>query len=182
MTLSPLLTGENLRLTALTRDDIPMITRWYQDADFMRLYDATPARPRDDGDIGRWLEREQKNKDVFLFAIRPISSDDLIGFIDLSGILWTQGTGWLGIAIGDPGQRGRGYGREAVTLMLDFAFRELNLHRVQLTVFAYNTAALALYEKLGFTREGIHREALHREGQRYDMILFGILRREWGGR
>jgi RimJ/RimL family protein N-acetyltransferase len=66
--------------------------------------------------------------------------------------------------------------------MLDFAFRELNLHRVQLTVFAYNTAALALYEKLGFTREGIHREALHREGQRYDMILFGILRREWGGR
>jgi RimJ/RimL family protein N-acetyltransferase len=66
-------------------------------------------------------------------------------------------------------------------LALDYAFSELNLHRVQLTVFAYNARAIALYEKLGFVREGVYREFLHRDGVRYDMYLYGLLRREWRG-
>jgi RimJ/RimL family protein N-acetyltransferase len=53
------------------------------------------------------------------------------------------------------------------------------LHRVFLTVFSYNTAAMALYEKLGFTHEGTHREHLQRDGQRFDMVLYGMLRRAW---
>jgi RimJ/RimL family protein N-acetyltransferase len=64
-------------------------------------------------------------------------------------------------------------------LALDFAFRELNLHRICLTVFSYNPAAIKLYESLGFTREGVYREHLQRDGQRHDMILYGLLRREW---
>ena len=67
-------------------------------------------------------------------------------------------------------------------LALKFAFDELNLHRVQLTVFAYNDRAIALYEKLGFQREGTFREFLHRDGARYDMYLYGLLRREWEAR
>jgi RimJ/RimL family protein N-acetyltransferase len=66
-----------------------------------------------------------------------------------------------------------------MALALDFAFRELNLHRVFLTVFSYNTAAMAMYEKLGFVHEGTHREHLQRDGQRFDMVLYGMLRREW---
>ena len=64
-------------------------------------------------------------------------------------------------------------------LLLDYAFGELNLHRFQLTVFAYNERASALYEKLGFVREGVFREFLLRDGTRYDMYLYGLLRREW---
>ena len=60
-----------------------------------------------------------------------------------------------------------------------FAFDELNLHRVQLTVFSYNERAIALYEKLGFQREGVYREHLQRDGRRYDMYLYGLLRHEW---
>jgi RimJ/RimL family protein N-acetyltransferase len=56
---------------------------------------------------------------------------------------------------------------------------ELNLHRVQLTVFSYNERAIALYEKLGFQREGVYREFIQRDGRRYDMYLYGLLRREW---
>ena len=55
----------------------------------------------------------------------------------------------------------------------------LNLHRVFLTVFSYNTAAIAMYEKLGFTREGAYREHLQRDGQRFDRVVYGILREEW---
>ncbi len=64
-------------------------------------------------------------------------------------------------------------------LALNFAFNELNLHRVCLTVFSYNETAVTLYESLGFRREGIYREHVERDGRRHDMILFGILRREW---
>jgi RimJ/RimL family protein N-acetyltransferase len=64
-------------------------------------------------------------------------------------------------------------------LLLQFAFGELNLRRVQLTVFSYNTAAIRLYEKLCFQREGTFREFLQRDGQLYDMYLYGLLRREW---
>jgi RimJ/RimL family protein N-acetyltransferase len=64
-------------------------------------------------------------------------------------------------------------------LLLHFAFGELNLRRVQLTVFSYNAAAIRLYEKLGFRREGAFREFVQRDGQLYDLYLYGLLRREW---
>ena len=88
----------------------------------------------------------------------------------------------VSIAIGEAKQWGKGYGYEAMQLVLRFAFDELNLHRVQLTVFCYNKRAIALYEKLGFQREGIHREHLQRDGRRYDMYLYGLLRSEWENR
>jgi RimJ/RimL family protein N-acetyltransferase len=117
----------------------------------------------------------------YLFAIRPLDADDLLGYVELDGILWAHQIGWLGIGIGEPGNWGRGYGYEALRLALDFAFHELNLYRVQLTVFEYNERAIALYEKLGFRREGVFREFVHRDGRRYDMLLYGLLRREWEG-
>ena len=85
----------------------------------------------------------------------------------------------VSIAIGEAKCRGKGYGYEVMQLVLRFAFDELNLHRIQLTVFSYNERAIALYEKLGFHREGVYREHLQRDGRRYDMYLYGLLRSEW---
>jgi RimJ/RimL family protein N-acetyltransferase len=68
-----------------------------------------------------------------------------------------------------------------MTLALDFAFKELNLHRIQLTVYSYNTRAIRMYEKLGFQLEGNYREYLLRDGQHYDMLLYGLLSHEWLG-
>jgi RimJ/RimL family protein N-acetyltransferase len=105
----------------------------------------------------------------------------MIGAIDLDSIHWNNGSAWLGIAIGDPVNRGLGYGSEAMHMVLRFAFDELNLHRVQLTVFAYNLHAIRLYERLGFVQEGVWREALHRDGQRWDVLHYALLRHEWRG-
>ena len=85
----------------------------------------------------------------------------------------------LSIGIGDQSNRGKGYGSEAMRLIIDYAFFELNLHRIQLTVFDYNQQAIALYERLGFQREGVFREFGQRDGKRYDMYLYGILYEEW---
>jgi RimJ/RimL family protein N-acetyltransferase len=171
--------GTRVRLTAVEPGDIPAITRWYRDGHFMRLYDADAAMPKTEREVTDTITGQQKSKTAFVFAIRPLERDDLVGYIELDGILWSQGTGWMSIAIGDEPQRGQGYGAEALRLLLDFAFGELNLRRVQLTVFSYNTAAIALYEKIGFMREGVFREFVYRDGQTHDMILYGLLRREW---
>jgi RimJ/RimL family protein N-acetyltransferase len=179
MAETKLLVGPNVRLTALGPDNLPALARWYEDVEFLRLFDAIPAAPRAQSALREWLDERQKARDGFLFGMQLHDGDELIGVVELDGILWNQQVGWLSIGIGDAARRGQGYGAEALRLALDFAFRELNLHRVQLTVFSYNTAAIALYEKLGFQREGTYREFLHRDGLRHDMYLYGLLRREW---
>lgn len=103
----------------------------------------------------------------------------MIGFAELDGIQWNHQNAWIGIGLGDRANWGKGYGRGAMELILKFAFHELNLHRVQLTVFNYNERAVSPYKKLGFVQEGVLREYLSRDGRRYDMLMYGLLRSEW---
>lgn len=179
MVASNLLQGSKVRLTALSAGDLATLARWYQDAGFLRLFDARPAYPRDEAALARWLEEQHKDPNTFIFAVRLLDSDELVGYVVLDGIEWSNQAGWLAIGIGDRRNWGQGYGYEAMRLILAFAFHELNLHRVQLTAFSYNERAIALYERLGFQREGVFREFVQRDGRCYDMYLYGLLRREW---
>ena len=179
MSPSDLLRGNRVRLTALTPDDLPTLAQWYQDAELLRLFDSRPAFPKAQTELALWLEEVNKAKDTFTFGIRLLDGDELLGYLELDEIDWQHGVCGLGVGIGDRVNWGLGHGFEAVKLGLQFAFHELNLHRVQVTVFAYNGPSLALFEKLGFQREGVYREFLQRDGQRHDMILYGLLRHEW---
>lgn len=174
-----LLRGDRVRLTALGPADLALVARWQQDAGFLRLFDASPAFPKSEAALSEWLDASQKATDAFLFGARLVEGDDLLGLIELDEILWAHGVCGMSYCIGDPAQRGQGYGYEATQLALAFAFGEINLHRVTLTAFEYNQPSIALAEKLGFRREGVFREFLQRDGQRYDMLLFGLLRHEW---
>ncbi|ANY72090.1 GNAT family N-acetyltransferase [Paenibacillus ihbetae] len=81
--------------------------------------------------------------------------------------------------IGDKDCWGQGYGAEAMRLLLDYAFLEMNLHRLGLRVFSFNQRAIRLYEKVGFTREGSARQSLFRGGSLHDVIYMGILQNEY---
>ena len=85
----------------------------------------------------------------------------------------------MGIGIGDPAYRGNGYGTDAMRVMLRYAFRELNLYRVQLNVFSCNERAIKSYLKAGFIVEGRQRGMLLRDGRRWDFIYMSVLRDEW---
>lgn len=174
-----LLRGENIRLTAVYASDIRTMAGWYDCTDIGRFADARPAFPKTEEAIANWIREHQQSNNNFIFAIRPIGSEELVGYIGLDGILWTHGVAGLGIGIGNLEHRNKGFGKEAIRLMLDFAFRELNLHRIQLSVFSYNKNAIAAYEKVGFKREGTYREFINRDGKRWDMYLYGILSHEW---
>ena len=176
-----LLRGEQVRLAAPTAVDLPIITRWWADADFLRLYNTAPAAPRNEDQLSRRFDLSQTSNETFLFAIRPLDDDSLLGLLEFDGVDWSNRTTFVSVGIGAAEHRGRGYGADAMRVGLRFAFHELNLHRVCLTVFSYNAPAIALYERLGFVREGVYREHIERDGRRYDMILYGLLRSEWEG-
>lgn len=174
-----LLRGEKVRLTAAASGDLAAITRWWADPDFLRLYNTAPAAPRNEDQLSRRFDFGQTSPDVFLFAIRQLDGDEIIGLLEFDGVDWSNRTTFVSIGIGEAAYRSRGYGKDAMAAGLRFAFHELNLHRVCLTVFSYNAPAIALYDSLGFSREGVYREHLERDGRRHDMILYGLLRREW---
>lgn len=174
-----ILKGTHVYLAAITEEDVTAITRWYQDAAFLRLLDARPAAPRTSAQVREEFEAAQKSHNDYTFAVRLLATGEPIGFVEIDGILWAHRTAGLGAGLGSAEHRGKGYGTEACRLALDFAFNELNLHRITGTVFSYNAASLRMCERLGFQREGVFREFLERGGQRYDMILLGLLQREW---
>jgi len=173
-----LLRGTKVRLSALSKDDAATISRWFGDVGYLRLQDTNLALPKSQAQIAADLELA-KSSNTIVFAIRTVGDGALIGTVGFFEIEWANQVAWLGMGIGERNAWDQGYGTEALHLALQYAFDELNLHRITLTVIAYNERAIALYEKAGFQREGVFREFGQRDGRRYDMYLYGLLRSEW---
>jgi RimJ/RimL family protein N-acetyltransferase len=174
-----LLHGELVHLTAATPEaDLSRMLQWSQDSEFLRLLDADPARPWSARTLREDLESLPKDNS-FGFMIRTRADDQTIGFVGLWVNHWVHADAWVGIGLGDRAYWGKGYGTDAMRVLLRFAFTELHLHRVSLNVFAYNPRAIRSYEKAGFVAEGRVRQALQRDGQRWDVIYMGVMREEW---
>jgi RimJ/RimL family protein N-acetyltransferase len=174
--------GDLVRLTA--EDPEPAskaFSHWARDTEYTRLLDNDPSRLWSAKKIQSWIERDQEKgyQDGYFFEIHTISEDRLIGFLGLFGLSWSHGDTWLGIGLGDREYWGKGYGTDAVRVILRYVFTELNLRRVTLGVFAYNSRAIKSYEKAGFKVEGRLRQYIARDGQRSDMVVMGVLREEW---
>jgi RimJ/RimL family protein N-acetyltransferase len=177
-----LLQGELVRLVAANSEaDAELFARWSRDSEYMRLQDSEAAQllsvKKAKEAIQRWMENEQP--DQYVFMIRTLAEDLPIGTVGLDGIRWSNGDTFVGIAVGEREYWGKGYGTDAMRVILRFAFAELNLHRVSLNVFEYNPRAVRSYEKVGFVVEGRQRQVLNREGRRWDVLYMGILREEW---
>ncbi len=114
-----------------------------------------------------------------LLAIALCANDELIGDVQIGGIDTYNRNAFIRIAIHQPAYQSKGYGSEALLLMLDYGFGILNLHRIELNVFAYNERALRAYEKLGFQREGVQRQALYYDHRYHDSILMSMLACEY---
>lgn len=112
------------------------------------------------------------------FAIRR-KDGEIAGTIEADSIDQRNKNLMIGLTIVDKANRGLGYGGEAIRMLLDFAFFELNMHRVYLGGFTFNENATKGYEHLGFTVEGTNRGFVYRNGKYYDEVSLGILKNEW---
>ena len=156
---------------------------WTHNAEFMRLYEFEPARPMSATIVKKQYEKLERRiedeKNFFHFMIRAKADDRLIGKVVIQHIEWSNGNGSLRMGIGSAEDRRKGYGTQALRMLLRFAFAELNLFRVTANVAEYNEGAIALLKKLGFTEEVRRRQSLAREGRRWDLLVFGLLKDEW---
>lgn len=154
--------------------------KWDHDSEFHRFADSAPAQLWSEKKLKEFVEKNDEKTDRnFRFAIRTLADDKLIGGIGLWLLPQTQNDAWLGIHIGEREYWGKGYGTDAMRLIVGYGFSELNLRRITLGLHSYNERALKSYQKVGFQLEGKVRGDGLRDGVRYDGFYMGILREEW---
>ena len=171
--------GEHVRLRPLRREDSALLYQWIVDRELLIL--NAPYLPVSQPDHEAWIESMLvKRTDLVLFVIEDLSADRAIGTCQLFNINWLHRNAELQIRIGDNVSQSRGFGSDAIKFLVNFGFKDLNLHRIYLHVFATNERAIRAYEKCGFVQEGVLREAAHINGEFVDVLCMGKLRRERG--
>lgn len=191
MEMNPsLFEGRLVRLTSIDPDKDPEIeAQWSRDPEYLHMFADQIAMPLSIFQIKKRYEKLEKEMEEsgrqFYFAVRVKVeagreiSDRLVGFVNLSWIEWSHGSARLTLGIGSPQDRRRGYGTEALQLIVRYAFHELNLVRLEAAVPEYNGIALRFFQKPGFAEEVRQREAVYRYGRRWDLIYVGLLSAEW---
>ena len=165
--------GQRIKLRAIERGDLPVFVRWFNDPE-VRQY-LLMYMPMSLAEEEKWFERQLEDQNNRVFAIETTDGVH-IGNCGLHDFDWKNSKAELGILIGEKEYWSKGYGSDAVRTLVGFAFGEMNLHRVQLEVYDFNSRALHCYEKCGFQVEGRQREALFRNGSYHDILIMGILR------
>ena len=180
--MNDIYTGELVRLSMTDEDNFAKAAAlWNRHSEFVRLLNTGVTRVISQKKEKEWIEKMQKEEsgNEYFFDIHALAEDRLLGFVDLFIESWAARDTFVGIGIGERDFWGKGYGTDAMRLILRYAFAELNLNRVSLGVFEYNPRAVRSYEKAGFQHEGRMRGVLYKEGKRWDMLFMGIQREEW---
>lgn len=180
--MKDILKGKLVQLAAVDPEEVGKhFADWNRDSEFKRLLDTDAPRLHSAKTVKAWLEKEleKTGNTMYWFTIRAAADNQLLGDINLDVVGWNARDAYAGLGIGPRDFWGKGYGTEAMNLILQYAFTEVNLRRVTLTVFEYNLRAIRSYEKAGFRVEGRLRGTILREGKRWDVLYMGILRDEW---
>jgi RimJ/RimL family protein N-acetyltransferase len=166
--------SERVRLRPLQKSDAGILYDWISDRE-LSLFNSSYF-PVSESDHMAWIDRMmRKRSDLVFFVIEEISSGKAIGTCQLLNINWVHRNAELRIRIGDIKSLGIGYGSEALGLLCDFGFRDLNLHRIYLHVFSTNTRAMRAYEKCSFRLEGTMRDSAFIDGEWVDVMIMALL-------
>lgn len=172
------LKGSRIYLRPLRASDInSKYLAWLTDVEVTRYIDAV-LFPVTKEDVKEYYRNIKASKIDLLFAIVE-NGGEHIGNVKLGGINWVHRFADLGMMIGAEKSRGKGYGTEACTLLLKYAFYKLNLNKVFLGCHSNNTAAIRTYKKAGFRVEGSLRKMLYVDGKYVDKVLMGVLQSQF---
>ena len=168
--------GKNIYLAPIDPRETDSFIKW--------MNDRAVAEPF--GEYGNTISSKDDLKWIYeppahmqRYAIVLTEDDELIGSISIHNIDHLNRNAFLGIFIGDEKHRGRGYGREAIGLVLEYGFKTLNLHNIMLSVHADNHAGIACYKKAGFREDGRLREWEYEDGRYVDKLYMSIMEHEF---
>lgn len=174
-----MLQGKRVRLRSMAREDLPRLCEFNNDLEVELAGGGDPPTPQSLARLQAEYDQEaaKGGRDGSAFAIE--ADGKFIGQCALFNFNPTAQTCELGITIGDKAYWGRGYGRESISLLVEYAFRQRNVHKVWLQVHARNERAVSAYQACGFQQEGRLRAHVWSNGSYDDLIQMGLLRDEW---
>ena len=175
-----MLKGERITLGPVKREYIDAYLKWFNDPEIIQY--LSMFRPMTRMWEEDWIENLKNRDDTIAFAILIPDEkvgENLIGNCGIHAIDWKNRVGEVGITIGEKDYQGKGYGTEAMDVLLDYAFKSVNLNRLQLRVYKFNSRAISSYNKIGFIEEGRMRKAIFINGEYHDIIFMSILQEEW---
>ena len=175
-----MLKGKRLTLRPVKRSDISFFLKWFNDPEVLQY--LSRYLPMTEMAEQKWLEElpSRAGTDVHLvIELTGETSGTPIGTLGLLRMDHKNQTASFGIVIGEKDCWGKGYGTEAARLLINYAFKELNLNRITSHVYEFNERSIKMHKKAGFQEEGRMRQAVFKNGKFWDEIVFGILREEW---
>lgn len=173
-----MLKGKLVNLRAIERKDLDEIMKWVNDREVTK-YLAAFLYPVSQEEEEKFLERAMSRNDTEKNLVMETKERVYIGQISLHKIDWKNSNAELGIVIGNKEYWGKGYGTEAIKILLHHAFNQMNLYKIYLQVFEFNQRGIRCYEKCGFKKEGKLRKNHFYKAKYYDVILMGILKDEF---
>ena len=179
--MNPYIQGKRINLIELSFEDLEYLENYPNDESITK-YMIMGTFPNcgciycSDENIYKEYNIYKKNGDI-IFCMRV--KDKIIGLIGLYEFNWISRNAELRIVIGDTKYLSKGYGREAVNLILNYGFNKLNLHKIRLGCNASDERANKCYIKCGFILEGITRDYHFRNGEYYNANMYSILDKEW---
>ena len=168
--------GKKVNLRPFTKDDVPMLTRWINDAYLREL--LMTFLPRTEKDEEEWFNKLGSDDKNIVFAIETKDSV-LIGSMGVHRINWRDRICTTGAFIGEKENLDKGYGTDAKMFLLDYIFNTLNLRKVCSDVIAYNERSLQYSLHCGYQPEGTRRKHVFKNGEYHDLIELGLFREEW---
>ncbi|SEL60972.1 GNAT family N-acetyltransferase [Nitrosovibrio tenuis] len=168
----------SIKLTPLEESDIDLLYIW-QNAPDLRDLTMGFRFPIQKETVKDWIkhQREKNGKSRVVFAIRQ--EEGLIGTVQLNNIDHYQRKALLGIYIAESKKRNSGVGFISSALIIDYAFKGLDIRKIGLEVLAANYSAIALFEKLGFSKEGTKANDYFLDGQYLDVCIYGLQQTNW---
>ena len=168
--------GTKIILREQRAEDAKFFAHWFNQPKIM--FQCGFAEPTDEEKERTNIFVNHKREDALWFTITDLEGN-IIGETGLLRMFPAWRCTDLSIIIPDPKMQRKGYGSEAIRIMLDLAFRRYEMNRVSIGVVALNTNALAFYKKIGFKEEGIQEQGYYYEGKFSDFVMMRILRQEW---
>ncbi len=176
----PHMIGKHIMLREYRQDDYARIRQWVNDRETTKYLSPIFWFPQSETDTSDFLSRAMRSApNAAFFVIADVNDESYIGQLDIFEINWKIRLGKLGTVIGDEDRRGKGYGTEALRLLIDYAFGILGLERLELEVYAENKRAARCYEKAGFVFEGTRRHAAMVNGRYADVHMMSVIREDW---
>jgi RimJ/RimL family protein N-acetyltransferase len=172
-----MLEGEKVILRTIKKDDIDHWMRWYNDADVLKYFPPGVMYGVTWEGEEEFYNNARKSPDSKVYTIMTVEGK-VIGIIALNNINREWRNAAIGITIGEKDKWGKGYGADAMRVLVKFAFERMNLHRIYLHVSGLNQGGVKCYEKIGFKSEGVLREDRYLDGKYHDTLVMGILRGE----